>query len=86
MSKFKFGQKVRIKKSYTSEPGLAGKTGVVRIPDRGGVGVEFEGWGQGHTFENHEIDSPDGWYFDAIELVAVPAKKKVARKKKKSAK
>jgi hypothetical protein len=54
-------------KVVNPEDGLAGMVGEVKhFGDDGLVGVEFPGWGDGHTLDC--LDEPDGWYFSDNEL------------------
>jgi hypothetical protein len=56
-----------IVKVVKSEEGLEGLTGEVReVSSNGFFGVEFPGWGSGHTLDC--LDEPDGWYLSADEL------------------
>jgi hypothetical protein len=56
-----------IVKVVNPEDGLEGMVGEVKhFGDDGLVGVEFPGWGGGHTLDC--LDEPDGWYFSDNEL------------------
>jgi len=85
--RFKAGDRVKVISSADNED-LLGKTGVVtHVDSLYVVCVRFPGWNEGHSGETHKLNVSDRWYFGSKELKLIKkAKKKVAKKAKKTRK